>query len=874
MESEVYRIEIPIIVDDESEKPIEEASRRISRFEKSAEKTNKMIRQYFQQIAKMKIEPYMKIRDNLTSSVIKADRLLKKLDLEKASPIITAQDRVSAVIARINAMIDAMSKGKIDVIAEMKGPLADEVVKAKAALSELNNIKTGPIAELRGELFSQLTKAMSELKNVDKLIVEPKATLKDEISLKLREIRKQLPLLTQKAWTVTLKAKDEVTGVFKKVTNALRSPLAMVGLGVGVGSAVYDSFKKAIDFEAQMSSVKALTGISNQELTKMQMLAIKMGAKTKYSALEAAQGIEELLKAGLSVKQVMSGGLEAALNLAAAGDLELADAAEIMSTAMNAFRGDAISAAQAANILAGTANASATSVQELRYSLAMVSAVASNIGMSFRDVNAALGIFANNGLKGSDAGTSLKTMLMNLIPQTKQQVEMFKRLGLITKNGTSAFFDAHGRLKSLEEIAGLLRSRLKGLTEAQRMAALEIMFGSDAIRAANILYREGAEGVRKFINEMSKVTALDVAKEKMNNAAGAIEQFRGAIETLQISALMPTMPLIRKFALWAADMAERYTPRVTKEIEKMTKGIEDYWNSLKRNERFRKLDFQGKINFVIEDLSAKFGKWFDKKAAPLVTKYGDLLGRGMIDGLLKGTTAAITSSPLLNFLLAGYIASKVPGPLSVKVTVAIGVVFLGQAGKVINWLMENSPINPENKRIIEENKKVQETAKQWKKEAEKGKVPLPNTAITKPKKSITQRILEPFRNIQRWIRGYSTGGILTRPHIGMVAENGPEAIIPLSADKRNRALALWTETGRILGVQHYTEDSLLGRIPVLSAPNSVVINAPVYLNFDLQGLIGSVVFENKNEIEKNIDALCDKIGEALKDVFNNIPKKK
>ncbi|MGG2024214.1 phage tail tape measure protein [Gottfriedia sp. S16(2024)] len=390
----------------------------------------------------------------------------------------------------------------------------------------------------------------------------------------------------------------------------------MVTAGAAAGVAM-GAVNKAMDFESQMSTIKALTGATNEEMSQMQKLALDMGAKTKYSALEAAQGIEELLKAGLTPATVQAGGLEAALNLATAGGLELADAAEIMSTALNSFKADSMSAADASNILAGTANASATSVQELRYSLASVAAVAAGVGLTFKDTNAALGVFANNGLKGSDAGTSLKTMLMNLQPKTKAQFEEFERLGLITFSTTqgmnilrangvkplgkdmetisnqlrkvaakmagakvgsekaekeftkmamqtsvmgSAFYDANGSIRSTAEIAETLQVALGGMTDAQRQASLYTMFGSDAIRAANILYKEGAEGVSEFTKEMSKVTAFDVAKEKMNNAAGAVEQFKGAMETLQIAVLLPLMPVIKDAANAAADFVGNLDP--------------------------------------------------------------------------------------------------------------------------------------------------------------------------------------------------------------------------------------------------------------------------------------------------------------------------
>ncbi|MGO4374597.1 phage tail tape measure protein, partial [Paenibacillus sp. MCAF20] len=169
-------------------------------------------------------------------------------------------------------------------------------------------------------------------------------------------------------------ATSNLIGFGTKLTGvgAAMSALAASATAVSVATS---SIKKAMSFESQMATIGALTGATADEMAKMQGLALKMGSSTKYSALEAAQGIEELLKAGLTPAAVQAGGLEAALNLATAGSLELANAAEIMSTSLNTFKKDGLTAAQASNILAGTANASATGVEDLRYSLTQVSAV-------------------------------------------------------------------------------------------------------------------------------------------------------------------------------------------------------------------------------------------------------------------------------------------------------------------------------------------------------------------------------------------------------------------------------------------------------------------------------------------------------------------
>lgn len=374
-----------------------------------------------------------------------------------------------------------------------------------------------------------------------------------------------------------------------------------LAIGTGLGFAV----KGAADFEQGMANVYSVMDPAevSQFQGELKKLAIVMGADTKYSATEAAQGIEELVKAGVSVKDIMSGGLQGALSLATAGELELGDAAEIASTALNAFRDDNISVQRAADLLAGAANASATSVSEMKFGLSQVSAVASSVGMSFKDTNTALAVFAQNGLKGSDAGTSLKTMLSRLQPMTNESYAAFNELGLMTlnvqdamvllaekgvkpasdsvedvtaalekyaaqsvnakegtakankayknlalSNGllTSSFYDQTGSLKDLNQIADILKTSMTGLTDAQRQQYMYTLFGSDAIRAGNILFKEGAQGVDQMAEAIEKIKADDVAAQKMNTFKGTIEQLSGSMETAMITIGDSLLPALRK----------------------------------------------------------------------------------------------------------------------------------------------------------------------------------------------------------------------------------------------------------------------------------------------------------------------------------------
>ncbi|MCM3736451.1 phage tail tape measure protein [Bacillus cytotoxicus] len=341
------------------------------------------------------------------------------------------------------------------------------------------------------------------------------------------------------------------------------------GMAYAMGRGLKSAVEESMNFEQQMANIKAVSGATGDEMNKMSKLAIDMGAKTKYSSVEAGKGIEELIKAGVGLKDIINGGLEGALNLATAGELELGEAAEIASTALNAFKADHLSVTDAANLLAGAANASATNVQEMKLGLSSVATVAAGVGMSFKDTSTTLAAFAQSGLKSSDAGTSLKTMLLNLQPSTKEATTLMKELGLYSDETGSVFYDATGKIKPMADIAELLKTKMSNLTDAQRSQALQTMFGTDAIRAANILYEQGANGINKMYSEMSKVTAADVAATKMNTLKGQMEQLSGAFDTAKKTigdALAPAVGMVVKGLQSLVDGFNNLSPGMQKFI--------------------------------------------------------------------------------------------------------------------------------------------------------------------------------------------------------------------------------------------------------------------------------------------------------------------
>lgn len=446
-----------------------------------------------------------------------------------------------------------MSDYVLSATLELRDKFSAQVKKAKSGFTDFERSLRGTAAAVDNaaasmeksgvaavKLAQQADKAKSSLSGI-RGTYSATVRAKDEATQAVRRIKTELSGLQGKVYTAMVHIRQN--GPLQQMKNGLSGMAGGMLMGTsmqmagaaGIGFGAFNAVQNYSDFTAQLSQIKALTDLDAQTMEQVKAKAMELGDATTFSSTEAAQGMTELLKAGVNVKDVLGDASEAALNLATAGGLGMGEAAEIMSTAMNAFHMD--NATHAADILAGAANASATSVQEMRYSLAACSAVAAGAGVSFDDTNTALAVFAQNGLKGSDAGTSLKTMLQNMIPTTKTQIEAFQALNLLTENGTSAFFDANGSMKSMAEIADLLQDRLKGLTKEQQLTYLNAMFGSDAIRGGMILMREGAKGVKDMYDAMSQVTAEKTAIKMMNNLKGSLNELGSAWENLTIKLL-------------------------------------------------------------------------------------------------------------------------------------------------------------------------------------------------------------------------------------------------------------------------------------------------------------------------------------------------
>lgn len=315
----------------------------------------------------------------------------------------------------------------------------------------------------------------------------------------------------------------------------LRGGLAAGGaFAFGVGKAI----KTAASFEKILDQLGAVSGASERQMKKLSDQALDFGSKTKFSAREAAQAQVELAKGGVTTANILGGALAGSLSLAAAGNMEVADAATIAANAMNLFKLRGKEVAHVADAMATAANTTTADVADFGMALTQGGAAAKAAGLSFDETMVVLEALAAAGVKNSDAGTSMKAAFLQLLTPTKLQAAAAKDAGL-------NFLTANGEMKNAVDISAMLRTKTEGMTKAQRAALFATVAGQDGIRTLLALYDAGPTKLDKFAAGLDKQgSAARTAARMQDNLAGQWERITGQIETLAIRIGDRLLPIV------------------------------------------------------------------------------------------------------------------------------------------------------------------------------------------------------------------------------------------------------------------------------------------------------------------------------------------
>lgn len=320
-----------------------------------------------------------------------------------------------------------------------------------------------------------------------------------------------------------------LTSVGGTLTKSVTLPL------VGVGAAV---MKVGSDFEAQMSRVQAISGATGDELKALTDQAIDLGATTAFSAGEAAEGMENLASAGFNTQEIMSA-MPGLLDLAASSGAELGTASEIAASAIRGFGLAASDAGHVADVFAEAAARTNAQTEDMGEAMKYIAPVAKAMGQSLEETAAAVGIMSDAGIKGSQAGTSLRSALSRLAKPTEVMLTKMGELGL-------SFYDAQGNMLPLNGIIEQLETNMAGLTQEQRNNALITLFGQESLSGMLALMERGPDELRALTESFEDCdgAAAEMAETMLDNTKGSVEEMMGSIETLAIRLQQVMAPAV------------------------------------------------------------------------------------------------------------------------------------------------------------------------------------------------------------------------------------------------------------------------------------------------------------------------------------------
>jgi len=320
----------------------------------------------------------------------------------------------------------------------------------------------------------------------------------------------------------------------KTVGSAITTAVSLPLLALGAGA-----IKTASDFEAGMSKVSALSGATGDDLKMLEEKAREMGSTTKYSATESAEALSYMALAGWDANQ-MAEGLEPALKLAGAAGMELALATDIVTDTMSMFGMEASEATKMTDMLAYAQANSNTDVQQLGEALKYCGASANAMGYDLADTTALLGTFADQGLKGSSAGTTLNAMFRDMKKNAKD--------GAIAIGDTNvAIVDANGNYRDMTDILADVEKATEGMTQAERDMALSSIWGTEALKGVNMAFEAGVPKIREFEEGIrnSDGAASEMYDTMQNNLQGAIDNMKSAFEGLLITIGQRLIPIFQ-----------------------------------------------------------------------------------------------------------------------------------------------------------------------------------------------------------------------------------------------------------------------------------------------------------------------------------------
>lgn len=377
------------------------------------------------------------------------------------------------------------------------------------------------------------------------------APLVVEVNAKLDNFNNGMDKVEQKGEQTAKSATSRLNKIgsgLEKVGGKLTTHVSVPLVAVGTIAA-----KTGMDFEAEMSRVKAISGATGDQFKMLEDQALSLGQSTAFSASEVAEGMENLASAGFSTNEIMEA-MPGLLDLAASSGEDLATSSEIAASTLRGFGLEASKTGHVADVLAKNAAATNAAVADTGEAMKYIAPNARAAGLSLEEVTAAIGELANAGIKGSQAGTTLRSALVRLAKPSDPAATAMERIGFTA-------FDSSGKMKSLATIMGELNEKTKNLTDEQKQNTIATIFGTEALSGMTVLMQGGKEGLTDLTEQFKNCdgAAKEMAETMQDNTKATIEQAGGALETASIKMLNIVAPAIKDVADGIGDLADKFS---------------------------------------------------------------------------------------------------------------------------------------------------------------------------------------------------------------------------------------------------------------------------------------------------------------------------
>ncbi|EJO5347297.1 phage tail tape measure protein [Clostridium botulinum] len=393
---------------------------------------------------------------------------------------------------------------------------------------------------------------------------------------------------------------ESLTNVGDKLTTHVSLPLAAIG---GI------STKVGMDFEAEMSKVSAISGATGEDFGKLKGIAQEMGSKTKFSATESAQGLEYMAMAGWKTQDMLDG-LPPILNLATAAGEDLGTTSDIVTDALTAFNLKASDAGHFSDVLASASSNANTNVSLMGESFKYAAPIFGSVGYSAEDAALSIGLMANSGIKGTQAGTALRSIITRLVKPTKESSQAIERLGL-------SITDSNGKMKPFNVLIEDMRKGFAKLNPEQKASVAAQLAGQEAMSGLLSIVNASPADYDKLkgaINDCDGATER-MAETMQDNAKGSIIQMKSALEGASIKIFEAVAPSITSLANSVSNLANKFSNLSPQTQEFLVKI--------------------GLVGIALGPVIGTFGR-----TITLVSKVGGAMLR--LGGTLAGTTTAIT----------------------------------------------------------------------------------------------------------------------------------------------------------------------------------------------------------------------------------------